>query len=128
MYNEEIDVRGYIEGKSWAHSAAHGADALGEFAQCSIIGYEGLKDILKALHKKVKVNNYGYINNEDERMVSTFKEVLERDIIPLSEVEEWIKSFANINKENMVLPDDLYIEHNITMFLKSMYFRLSNTK
>lgn len=30
-------------GKGWAHGAAHGADALDEFARCEEVGYDGLK-------------------------------------------------------------------------------------
>ena len=45
FFNEDRDVRGFVEGKSWAHGAAHGADALMELAQCQIIGCKGLKEI-----------------------------------------------------------------------------------
>ncbi|ERI93407.1 hypothetical protein HMPREF1982_01831 [Clostridiales bacterium oral taxon 876 str. F0540] len=128
FYNEDRDVRGYVEGKRWAHGAAHGADALMELAQCEVIGYEGLKEILASIHKKININYYGYINNEDERMISAVKAVLERDIIPKEEIEEWIRSFGNIEKKGIV-PDYLFTEHNVTLFLKSLYFRLvDNTK
>ncbi|WP_027632081.1 DUF2785 domain-containing protein [Clostridium hydrogeniformans] len=128
LYNEDRDVRGFVEGKSWAHGAAHGADALMELAQCQVIGYEGLKKILDSIYKKININYYGYINNEDERMISAVKAVLERDIIPVEEIEEWIRSFGNIEKEGIV-PDYLFIEFNVTLFLKSLYFRLvANTK
>lgn len=128
FYNEDRDVRGFVEGKSWAHGAAHGADALLELAQCQVIGYEGLKQILDSIYKKIKINYYGYINNEDERMISAVKAVLERDIIPVGEIEEWIRSFGNMERTG-ILPDDLFIEHNVTLFLKSLYFRLvDNTK
>lgn len=123
FYNEDRDVRGFVEGKSWAHGAAHGADALGELAQCQIIGYEGLKEILDSIYKKININYYGYINNEEERMISAVKEVLERDIIPVEEIEEWIRSFGNIEKTGIV-PDYLFVEFNVTLFLKSLYFRL----
>ncbi|MGF7059942.1 DUF2785 domain-containing protein [Brassicibacter mesophilus] len=123
FYNEDRDVRGFVEGKSWAHGAAHGADALVELAQCQIIGYEGLKEILDSIHKKIKINYYGYINNEDERMISAVKAVLERDIIPVEEIEEWIRSIGNREKTGIV-PDHLFIEFNVTLFLKSLYFRL----
>jgi hypothetical protein len=128
FFNEDRDVRGFVEGKSWAHGAAHGADALMELAQCKVIGYEGLKEILASIHKKINNNYYGYINNEDERMISAVKEVLERNMIPAEEIEEWIRSFGNIEKTG-ILPDDLFIEFNLTLFLKSLYFRLvDNTK
>lgn len=128
FYNEDKDVRGFVEGKGWAHGAAHGADALMELAKCEVIGYEQLKEILNAIYKKININYYGYINNEDERMISAVKEVLERDIIPVEEIEEWIRSFGKIEKTG-ILPDDLFIEFNVTLFLKSLYFRLvDNTK
>jgi hypothetical protein len=63
-----------------------------------IIGREGLKEILNSIYKKINTNYYGYINNEDERMISAVKEILERDIIPVGEIEEWIRSFGNIEK------------------------------
>ncbi len=128
FYNEDRDVRGFVEGKSWAHGAAHGADALMELARCQVIGYEGLKEILDSIYKKININYYGYINNEDERMISAVKAVLERDIIPVGEIEEWIRSFGNVEKTGIV-PDFLFIEFNVTLFLKSLYFRLvDNTK
>lgn len=128
FYNEDRDVRGFVEGKGWAHGAAHGADAMMELAQCQVIGYEGLKEILDSVHKKIKINYYGYINNEDERMISTVKAVLERDIISVDEIEEWIRSIGKRDKKGIV-PDYLFIEHNVTLFLKGLYFRLvDNTK
>jgi hypothetical protein len=61
-------------------------------------------------------------------MISAVKAVLERDIIPVGEIEEWIRSFGNIEKKGIV-PDYLFIEFNVTLFLKSLYFRLvDNTK
>lgn len=127
FYNEDKDVRGFVEDKSWAHGAAHGADALNELIQCQIIGYEELKQILDSIYKKININYYGYINNEDERMISAIKAILERDIVPVGEIEEWIRSFGNIEKTGIV-PDYLFIEFNVTLFLKSLYFRLSDNK
>lgn len=127
FYNEDKDLRGFVDGKGWAHGAAHGADALMELAQCQAIGYEGLKEILDSICKKIKTNYYGYINNEDERMISAVKAVLERDIIPVGEIEEWIINLGNIEKKGIV-PDYLFIEFNVTLFLKSLYFRLVDNK
>lgn len=123
FYNEDRDVRGYIEGKGWAHGAAHGADALDEFARCEEIGYQGLKLILDAIYKKVNVNYYGYIHFEDERMITAVKAILERKIIPTKEIEEWIKNFNKIEKTGRY-PEDLVIQFNVNIFLKSLYFRL----
>lgn len=123
FYNEDKDVRGYIEDKGWAHGAAHGADVLDEFARCEEFGYEELKKILDAICKKVNTNHYGYIHFEDERMITAVKAVLERKIIPAKEIEDWIKNFNKIEKTGRY-PEDLVIEFNINSFLKSLYFRL----
>lgn len=122
VYNDDKDVRGYIEGKGWAHGCAHGADALDEFAKCEEIGYEGLTKILDSIYKKVNINYYRYIHFEDERMVTVVKAIIERKIIPTKEVEDWIRSFSNIKKTG-ISQEDLVIEFNVTNFLKSLYFR-----
>ncbi len=123
FYNEDKDVRGYVEVKGWAHGAAHGADALDEFAKCEEIGYERLKNILDAFYKKLNINYYGYIHFEDERIITAVKSILEREIIPTDEIEEWIKSFNKIEKVGKY-PEDLVIDFNVNIFLKSLYFRL----
>jgi hypothetical protein len=123
LYNEDKDVRGYIEGKGWAHGAAHGADTLGELARCEEVGYEDLKRILDAVHKKVNIGYYGYIHEEDERMMTAVSAVLERKLIPEPEIIEWIKSFEEIIKIGQY-PYDLIIQVNVKSFLRSLYFRL----
>lgn len=114
FYNEDMDVRGYEEGKGWAHGAAHGADALDEFARCEEIGYEELKLILDAIYKKVNINHYGYINFEDERMITAVKAILERNIIPTIEIEDWARSFNEIEKTG-IYPGDLVVEYNVIL-------------
>lgn len=123
FYNEDMDVRGYVNGKGWAHGAAHGADALDEFARCDEVGQEGLKKILNAIYNKVNVKQYGYIHFEDERMVTPVKAILERNIIPEKEVEDWIRDFTKMAKTG-VHQEDQVIEFNVNSFLKSLYFRL----
>jgi len=56
-------------------------------------------------------------------MITAVKSILEREIIPIEEIEEWIKSFNKIEKVGKY-PEDLVIAFNVNMFLKSLYFRL----
>ena len=123
FYNEDKDVRGYVIGKGWAHGAAHGADALDEFARCEEIRYDELGKILNAIYNKVNVNHYGYIHFEDERMVTVVKAILERKIIPTKEIQDWIRNFKKIAKTG-IYPEDLVVEFNVNSFLKSLFFRL----
>lgn len=123
FYNEDKDVRGFVDGKGWAHGAAHGADALNEFARCDEIGYQELHSILDAIYKKVHVNQYGYIHFEDERMITAVKAILERKVVPIKEIEDWIIRFKEAVKTGKY-SDDMVIEFNTNSFLKSLYFRL----
>lgn len=123
FYNGDRDVRGYVYGKGWAHGAAHGADALDEFARCEEIGCEGLREILKAIYKKVNTGCYGYIHFEDERMITAVEAVLDRKVLPSEEVTAWIRSFCRIEKTGED-HENLVKEFNINVFLKSLYFRL----
>lgn len=122
-YNEEKDLRGYIDGKGWAHGAAHGADALGELAKCDDIGHEKLIKILEVIQSKISINNYSYINNEEERMISAVIAVLERKVLEEKEIIDWVKSFERLDKIEKY-PEDMTIEINVKNFLVSLYFRL----
>ncbi len=122
-FNEERDLRGYIDEKGWAHGAAHGADTLKSLAECDNFGYEELVKILKAIYNKVNINNYCYIHNEDERMVSAVVAVLDRKILRENEIIDWIKNFKSLDKIGKH-PEDMTIEINVKNFLQSLYFRL----
>lgn len=123
FYNEDKDVRGYIEEKGWAHGAAHGADALDELARCEEVGYQDLKRILDVIYKKINIGYYGYIHEEDERIVTAVSAILERKLVPESEMIEWIKSFEKMDKIDQY-PHDVIIHVNVKNFLRSLYFRL----
>lgn len=127
FYNQDKDVRGYINEKGWAHGAAHGADALDEFARCNEIGYEELKNILKSIYNKINISYYGYIHEEDERMVTVVLAILERNIMVEFEVIEWLKSFGNISMIGEA-NEDLVNKINVRNFLRSLYFRLMDDK
>lgn len=122
-FYRDHDTRGYVSGKGWADGVSHAADALDEFARCSEIGREGLLKILDAIYHKVNINYSGFIYFEDERMVTAVQGILERDIVPLEEIENWIAGFSEI-EEIGKHPEDLVIRANVTLFLKSLYLRL----
>lgn len=124
-YLDEKDLRGYVDGKGWADSASHGADALDEIALCDSINHEDLLDILSAIKSKVCINYYTYIDFEDERITTAVVSVINRDILEHSELIDWIKDFKNIPKvgEHYI---DFRIIMNIRNFLRSLYFRLLN--
>ena len=126
-YNKEKDNRGYILGKGWAHSAAHGADVLDEFARSSFVDNDDLIIILKLLKEKTFTDTYAFVDEEDERMVTAAVRVIKREIITSEDIVNWIRSFVNFE-----MPDEYYVYHrlisNVKGFLRSLYFRIIEQK
>lgn len=120
---EEKDLRGYVRDKGWAHSTAHGADALDELVQCSTISQEEVIKILEVIKAKVCVNEYAYISEEDERMAVPVVNVIKQNLLEESWIINWIKDFRNI-KEIGKYPEDENITVNVKHFLRSLYFQL----
>lgn len=122
-FNEEKDLRGYVENKGWAHSSAHTADTLCSFADSEFLKYNELKEILAIIKKKICIDTYTYINQEDERLVTTFMHVYNRHIINDEEIINWIYSFDDAEKCKKYTLSAAHLRENRKIFLRSLYFR-----
>lgn len=122
-YNNERDLRGYIKGNGWAHGAAHGADVLDEFARCEEFGSKEMRKILEAIYKKVNVDYYSYVDEEDERMITGVVAILERNLLDELEIIDYIKRFKNVTRKG-IQPEDMTLQVNRRDFLRSLYFRI----
>jgi hypothetical protein len=127
MYLEqENDTRGYVEGKGWAHSIAHGADLL---ASCVLhpnfetaMFPECLETVQNCLFKEAT-----YIDDEDERLIFVIEALIERNIEE-SDLETWVLNIVNrlaaiFENEGFSL-NYFRKKVNTVNFLKSLYFRL----
>jgi hypothetical protein len=122
MLNER-DVRGYVEVKGWAHSAAHTADALDELVQCNCFNKSDLINILNAIKAKVYIGYYVYVDEESERMVTVVENSFNRKILNNSEIIEWLQGFKFENPKGSNI-DNFHLKVNVKGFLRSLYFRL----
>jgi hypothetical protein len=121
----ERDLRGYVDGKGWAHTVAHAADVLDELAQCAELSDPGdLMGILSAIKMKVETNYYVYLHEEDERMVTAVVHVMDRKVLSDHEILQWLDSFP-ATRSIARFPEDLYLRANVKSFFRSLYFRLS---
>jgi hypothetical protein len=121
----ERDLRGYVDGKGWAHAVAHGADMLDELARCSGLSEpEDLMRILSVIKTLAETNYYACIHEEDERLVTAVISVLDRKILADQAIIGWLESFPDTRKIGKY-PDDLYLRANVKSFLRSLYLRLS---
>lgn len=119
----ELDYRGYDEDKGWAHAVAHAADALDDLAQCSELERNDLLTILHLIHEKMTITDRVYSDGEDERVVNSVISVLNRKIISQTDIEQWIQSFGDMEK-NPEFHAAFKQKINIKNFLKSLYFRV----
>jgi hypothetical protein len=119
----EKDRRGYVENKGWAHAIAHTADALEDLSQSIHMDETCLIEILHAIHETIAVNDYLYINGEDERMVTATVSIFKRNVLEDMDINGWIHSFSKAGKLGKH-PEDDFLHKNIKCFLRSLYFRL----
>lgn len=125
-YRRERDLRGYVEGKGWAHATAHTADCLFYLAENDFIQHNELIKILQIIREKIGIYNYVYINGEDERITTAVMSVLNRNIISVEEVNQWIVSFMP-TKVPCKLHEKMNLQENIKIFMRSLFFRLRNS-
>jgi len=111
-YSKEIDHRGYVPEKGWAHSAAHGADIFEELSNSKELNSEDIKDILNCIKNKIVEDKYAFIDIEDERMVTPLINLLKREDMDKSLLIDWIKEFENVEYNNE-FPGALRISHNV---------------
>ncbi|WBW97804.1 DUF2785 domain-containing protein [Oceanirhabdus sp. W0125-5] len=119
---KEKDVRGYVDVKGWAHSAAHTGDALASLAGCSELSHENMIEILNGIREKVTIDYYVYKNVEAERITTVIMNIFNRDDIKEEDIIEWIRSFDDLEKPKTNPEYHNFIE-NTKNFLRSMYFR-----
>ena len=131
----EKDFRGYVDGKGWAHSVAHIADALANIAGCDkvvdvddeySIGREGMLEVLQAVKTLACNKDCVYATEEDERLAGAAMFVIYREILTIEELIEWIDSFNMADNQwwKGSMPADYYLHVNRKNFMRSLYFKL----
>ncbi|MBL8016738.1 MAG: DUF2785 domain-containing protein [Ignavibacteria bacterium] len=121
---DEKDRRGYVQGKGWAHTIAHTADALSDLVLCPETDRTATLDILKAIRGVICVYDICYIHSEEERLVTAVIEIIKKRLVSEQETIEWIKSFSDQALAVSTFPDRQMIRTNVKNFLQSLYFRL----
>lgn len=121
-YKEEKDLRGYLPDGGWAHSAAHGADALEELVQCpesdAALQHEVLAAIQGMLHNGTQI----FSEEEDERMARIVDTMMDKSLLPQQEIADWISGLTHCAE----LPQSRgprIARVNSKNFLRSLYFR-----
>lgn len=85
----ENDTRGFVEGKGWAHSVAHGADLAAMTIKHPKFELQHAPSILHAL-KLVTWKDVVFINDEEERLVNIIEALLVRNYSEEA-LSEWVE-------------------------------------
>ncbi|MCA0987344.1 DUF2785 domain-containing protein [Guptibacillus algicola] len=123
---EESDIRGFVKGKGWAHSIAHGADALDEAIRHEAFPVERIDSCLNTIAGCLFKKGL-YVDDEDERLLMAIEALLSRglkdDVLAtwVDRLEDELSS--SFDQEGFSVAF-LHTKGNVLGFLKSCYFRL----
>lgn len=124
-YLSERDFRGYLEGKGWAHSAAHGADALDELVQCSMCTAGDHLRVLDAIEKVIFNGTDAFNCKEDDRMSNIVFMIDEMKLLTRTQLIQWMKALSE--KCDFSKGHGLYISSvNFRNFNRSLYFKFKH--
>ncbi|MDR9856046.1 DUF2785 domain-containing protein [Paenibacillus sp. VCA1] len=119
----EEDLRGYVEGKGWAHAAAHAADGLESLAGLQSMTGTDLMGMLDAIRNKVCIGSYLYMNDEDERFANAAAAVFMREIVADDDIAGWIHQMADVPPGGSMTESET-LRANTKLFLRSLYFKM----
>ncbi|OMC75121.1 hypothetical protein BK121_03700 [Paenibacillus odorifer] len=126
-YEEERDLRGYMEKEGWAHAAAHGADALDELVLCSESDAAVREEVLAVIQKMLYNDQYIFRDEDDERIATIIVTIIDHHLLPQQSITDWILNLAQCG--SWPRSHSQYVNRiNTKNFLRSLYFRLLLTE
>ncbi|MCM3710969.1 DUF2785 domain-containing protein [Sporosarcina luteola] len=127
---QERDTRGFVEGKGWAHSIAHGADLAAMIASHPLLEKRLIPIILEGVTSCFWKGSV-YTDDEDERLAAIFMSLAKSDY-PEEILIEWMEQI--FDKLDRKTPEKGYSKSfyhartNILQFMKTLYFALKKSK
>lgn len=91
----ERDLRGYVDGRGWAHAIAHGADLMAALARSQHFTKLELTVLLDVVADRLLTPTaYRFVHGEDDRLAFAVMTVLHRNLITIELLEPWIERLA----------------------------------
>ncbi|CAM3846246.1 DUF2785 domain-containing protein [Nocardioides zeicaulis] len=93
----ERDTRGFVAGKGWAHTMAHGADAIGALAESPHLAGPEHAVLLDVVAERVLQQDphTPLLSGEVDRMVHAVMRVLRRNTLGTDVLEPWVHHVAS---------------------------------
>lgn len=124
----ERDVRGFVAGKGWAHTVAHGADVLGTLADSPHVTAPELGVVLDVVAERVVLPvDRLFAHGEPDRLAAAAMRVLRRDVLEMDVVEPWVARLSGAAAQ-MGAPDggDPFLAGgNAQAFLRALHLQLA---
>ncbi len=124
----EKDLRGYVEGKGWAHTCAHTADILRFLARNRHVGEEQLTSILHAmLTKLTTATTHVMVHGDDQRLTRVVTASLRRELLKRDFWASWVDNMVHrIQQQKKPYYDAAYngTYMNTKNFLRGLYIKL----
>ena len=122
----EQDLRGYVDGKGWAHAVAHGADALGVLARSPHVGRAELGVVLDVIGERVAIRTRTlFAHGEADRLASAAMAVLRRDRVTIETLEPWVARLGEAARHRALEGDPYLVTGNTETFLRALYLQLA---
>lgn len=126
----EQDLRGFLPGRGWAHSVAHGADVIGALARSPRLGANELTVMLDVIADRLLLpTDEFFVAGEHDRLAQAVMHVLRRDLLDIKLLEPWVMRLAN-----QAAPGGSHDVHpyrvsgNVQAFLRSLQLQLALAK
>lgn len=118
----ELDLRGYVANKGWAHSVAHGADALGVLSCSHLLATPELTVLLDVIADRVLApTDQRLTHGEPDRLAMATVSTLRRDLVPLGVLEAWVARIGGGSGSH----EDRATPFNAQAFLRALHLQLA---
>lgn len=118
----ELDLRGYVANKGWAHTVAHGADALGVLGASPALNSPELTVLLDVIADRVLARtDQRLIHGEPDRLAMATLTILRRNLLPLGVVESWVNRIGSGSGRH----EERATPFNAQAFLRALHLQLA---
>ncbi|MBK3494690.1 DUF2785 domain-containing protein [Viridibacillus sp. YIM B01967] len=127
---KERDVRGFVDGKGWAHSVAHGADLAAATVRHPAFELRMAPPILQAI-KACLWKDVVYVDDEEERLIEVIEAMMKKgvsDDVLIEWVEQVFDKLDHYLNSRGYDPSYFKARTCTLHFMKTLYFALKIKK
>lgn len=123
----EKDVRGFDPERGWAHTVAHGADAISALARSPRLQGPGLLVLLEVIADRVlEPTPEFYVAGETDRLALAAMDTLRRNLVDVEALDPWLTRLAERAQPDQDDPVHPFrVNGNVQSFLRAFHLQLA---